>query len=36
VTEIAVALGFSDTSAFSTTFRRFAGGSPRDYRRRLA
>jgi AraC family transcriptional regulator len=35
VTEIAVALGFSDTSAFSTTFRRFAGGTPRDYRRRL-
>jgi AraC family transcriptional regulator len=36
VTEIAVSLGFSDTSAFSTTFRRFAGGTPRDYRRGLA
>jgi AraC family transcriptional regulator len=36
VTEIAVALGFSDTSAFSTTFRRFSGGTPRDYRRALA
>jgi AraC family transcriptional regulator len=35
VTEIAVALGFADTSAFSTTFRRLAGGTPRDYRRRL-
>jgi AraC family transcriptional regulator len=36
VTEIAVSLGFADTSAFSTTFRRFAGGTPRDYRRRQA
>ena len=36
VTEIAVSLGFSDTSAFSTTFRRFSGGTPRDYRRALA
>jgi AraC family transcriptional regulator len=35
VTEIAVSLGFSDTSAFSTTFRRFSGGTPRDYRRAL-
>lgn len=34
VTEIASALGFADTSAFSTTFRRFTGGTPRDYRRR--
>jgi AraC family transcriptional regulator len=33
VTEIAIALGFADTSAFSTTFRRLAGGTPRDYRR---
>jgi AraC family transcriptional regulator len=33
ITEIAIALGFADTSAFSTTFRRVAGGSPRDYRR---
>jgi AraC family transcriptional regulator len=36
VTEIAVSLGFSDTSAFSTTFRRFSGRTPRDYRRALA
>ena len=36
VTQIAVSLGFSDTSAFSTTFRRFSGGTPRDYRRALA
>jgi AraC family transcriptional regulator len=35
VTEIAVALGFADTSAFSTTFRRFTGGTPRAYRRQL-
>ena len=35
VTEIAVALGFADTSAFSTTFRRFTGEAPRDYRRAL-
>jgi AraC family transcriptional regulator len=35
VTEIAVALGFADTSAFSTTFRRFTGAPPRDYRRGL-
>jgi AraC family transcriptional regulator len=35
VTEIAVALGFADTSAFSTTFRRFTGAPPRDYRRAL-
>jgi AraC family transcriptional regulator len=36
VTEIAVTLGFADTSALSTTFRRFTGGTPRDYRRQLA
>jgi AraC family transcriptional regulator len=35
VTEIAVALGFADTSAFSTTFRRFVGTAPRDYRRNV-
>jgi AraC family transcriptional regulator len=35
VTEIAVSLGFSDTSAFSTTFRRFSGRTSRDYRRAL-
>jgi AraC family transcriptional regulator len=36
VTEVGVALGFADTSAFSTTFRRFAGESPRKYRRAFA
>ena len=36
VTEVAVSLGFADTSAFSTTFRRFAGETPRDYRRGIA
>jgi AraC family transcriptional regulator len=35
VTEIAHSLGFADTSAFSTTFRRFTGATPRDYRRTL-
>lgn len=34
--EIALALGFADASAFSTTFRRFAGVGPRDYRRSIA
>ncbi|HJU16324.1 MAG TPA: helix-turn-helix transcriptional regulator [Stellaceae bacterium] len=36
VTEIALALGFANTSAFSTTFRKRTGAPPRDYRRRLA
>jgi AraC family transcriptional regulator len=36
ITEIGIALGFADTSAFSTTFRRLAGGSPRNYRRAFA
>jgi AraC family transcriptional regulator len=36
VTDVAISLGFSDTSAFSTTFRRFAGGTPREYRRELS
>jgi AraC family transcriptional regulator len=36
VTEIAVALGFADTSTFSATFRKTTGEAPRDYRRRLA
>jgi AraC family transcriptional regulator len=35
VTDIAVRLGFADTSAFSTTFRKMTGAAPRDYRRRL-
>jgi AraC family transcriptional regulator len=36
VTEIAVALGFADTSSFSTTFRKLTGEAPREYRRNLA
>ncbi len=35
VTEIAVSLGFADTSSFSTTFHRMTGNAPRDYRRGL-
>jgi AraC family transcriptional regulator len=35
ISEIALALGFADASAFSTTFRRFIGVSPRDYRRAI-
>lgn len=35
ITEIALALGFADTSAFSTTFRRFTGATPSSYRRTL-
>jgi AraC family transcriptional regulator len=35
VTAIAVKLGFADTSAFSTTFRKLTGAAPRDYRRSL-
>ena len=33
VTEIALTLGFAETSSFSATFRRIAGASPRDWRR---
>lgn len=36
VTEIARALGFAETSSFSTTFRKLTGTSPSDYRRGLA
>jgi len=36
VTEIARALGFAETSSFSTTFRRATGCSPSGYRRDLA
>lgn len=35
VTEIAMAVGFAETSSFSTAFRRFTGVAPSDYRRRL-
>jgi AraC family transcriptional regulator len=33
VTEIALDMGFSDTSSFTTAFRRLAGRTPTDYRR---
>jgi AraC family transcriptional regulator len=36
VTEIARALGFAETSSFSTTFRKLTGTSPSNYRRGLA
>ena len=35
VTTIAVKLGFADTSAFSTTFRKLTGAAPRAWRRSL-
>jgi AraC family transcriptional regulator len=35
VTEIALQLGFADTSSFSVAFRKLAGRSPREYRRSL-
>jgi AraC family transcriptional regulator len=35
VTEIAMRLGFSDTSSFSTTFRKITGRTPSDFRRSL-
>lgn len=35
VTEIALALGFAETSSFSTAFRKTTGVAPRDYRRGL-
>jgi AraC family transcriptional regulator len=35
VTEIAMRLGFAETSAFSTTFRKAAGRRPSDFRRGL-
>lgn len=34
VTEIALRLGYSDSTAFSRAFRRHSGASPRDFRRR--
>ena len=33
ITGIALRLGFADTSAFSTTFRKLTGAAPRDWRR---
>jgi AraC family transcriptional regulator len=35
VTEVAVAVGFAETSSFSAAFRRFTGIAPSDYRRGL-
>jgi AraC family transcriptional regulator len=35
VTDIALALGFSETSSFSTAFRRGTGATPTEYRRAL-
>jgi AraC family transcriptional regulator len=35
VTDIALDLGFRDTSSFSTTFRKLVGRTPTDYRRSL-
>jgi AraC family transcriptional regulator len=35
ITEMAVALGFSETSSFSTAFRQATGAAPTEYRRAL-
>jgi AraC family transcriptional regulator len=35
VTEVGLMLGFSDTSAFTTSFRRVVGTTPSDYRRNI-
>lgn len=35
ITEMAIALGFSETSSFSTAFREATGAAPTDYRRAL-
>ena len=35
VTEVALAVGFAETSSFSATFRKAAGCSPSEYRRGL-
>jgi AraC family transcriptional regulator len=35
VTDIALVVGFADTSSFSVAFRNLAGRSPREYRRNL-
>jgi AraC family transcriptional regulator len=35
VTDIALQVGFADTSSFSVAFRKLAGRSPREYRRSL-
>jgi AraC family transcriptional regulator len=35
VTAVGLALGFSETSAFTATFRKFTGLTPTDFRRGL-
>lgn len=35
VTEVALAVGFAETSSFSAAFRKSTGVAPSDYRRRL-
>jgi AraC family transcriptional regulator len=35
VTDVGMMLGFSETSAFTSAFRRSVGFTPSDYRRRL-
>ena len=36
ITQIALELGFSESSSFSTAFRKHTGSTPTDYRRSLA
>jgi AraC family transcriptional regulator len=36
VTEIGLNLGFSETSSFTSAFRKVTGETPTDYRRRVA
>jgi AraC family transcriptional regulator len=36
VTEIGLDVGFSETSSFTSAFRKVTGETPTDYRRRLA
>jgi AraC family transcriptional regulator len=36
VTEIALNVGFSETSSFTSAFRKVTGETPTDYRRRIA
>lgn len=35
ITDIAISLGFNDSSAFSRAFKKWTGESPRDYRRKI-
>lgn len=36
ITDIAISLGFNDSSAFSRAFKKWTGESPRDYRRNFS